>query len=280
MSANLDLVRSICAAWDRGDYRSVEWADPSIEYVLPDAPLPVKLTGTAQMADAWRDFLDAWESVRTEVEEYRELPDGEHVLALVSAAARGKRSGLDLTELRWKGAQLFQIREGKVTRLVNYTDRAHALADLGLAAEEATLTPAEKLALGQRSYAAFNAGPDIDALLPVWHPQCEWRMGSMGAAFGAESFRGHDGLRAWVAAIDEGWKSFAVEIDEARITGEGVVLVRSHAHGRSRDTHIELSIPAYWQRSTFRDGLIFSVEHLDEPPPEWDDATPITPEAG
>jgi hypothetical protein len=43
------------------------------------------------------------------------------------------------------------------------------------------LTPAEKLALGQRSYAAFNAGPDIDALLSVWHPECEWRMGSWGA---------------------------------------------------------------------------------------------------
>jgi hypothetical protein len=142
------------------------------------------------------------------------------------------------------------------------------------------LTPAEKLALGQRSYAAFNAGPDIDALLPVWHPECEWRMGSIGAAFGAESFRGHDGLRKWVAAIDEGWESFAVEIDEARITGEGVVLLRSHGGGRSRGTHMELAIPRFWQRSTYRDDLIFSVEHLDEPPPEWDDATPITPEAG
>jgi hypothetical protein len=80
-----------------------------------------------------------------------------------------------------------------VIRLVAYSDRDRALADLGLAAEEATLTPAEKLALGQRSYAAFNAGPDIDALLPFWHPQCEWRMGSMGAAFGTESVRGHDG---------------------------------------------------------------------------------------
>jgi ketosteroid isomerase-like protein len=131
------------------------------------------------------------------------------------------------------------------------------------------LTPAEKLALGQRSYAAFSAGPDIDAVLAVWHPECEWRMGSMGAAFGAESFRGHDGLRAWVAAIDEGWENFAVEIDEARITGDGVVLARGHGRGRSRDTHIELSIPRFWQRSTYREGLIFSVEQFDEPPTGW-----------
>ena len=151
---------------------------------------------------------------------------------------------------------------------------------MGLAAEEATLTPAEKLALGQRSYAAFNAGPDIDALLAVWHPECEWRMGPWGAVLGTESFRGHDGLRAWVAALEEGWEHLAVEVDEARITGDGVVLARGHSRGRSRDTHMELSTPRFWQRSTYRDGLIFSVEQFDEPPPEWDEATPIMPEAG
>jgi hypothetical protein len=81
------------------------------------------------MADSWRGVLDAWESFRTEVDEYRVL-DNEHVLALVSAAARGKTSGLDLTEMRWKGATLFEVRDGKVSRLVNYWDRNRALADL------------------------------------------------------------------------------------------------------------------------------------------------------
>jgi hypothetical protein len=136
------------------------------------------------------------------------------------------------------------------------------------------MTPAEKLALAQRSYAAFSAGPDIEALLPLYHPECEWRMGSMGAAFGTESFRGHGSLRAWAAALDEAWENLGVEIDEAKITREGVLLIRGHTYGRSRDTHIDLSIPAFWQEARFRDGLILSVIQFDEPPPEWDAATP------
>ena len=99
---------------------------------------------------------------------------------------------------------------------------------------------------------------------------------SIGAAFGTEAFRGHDGLREWASALGEGFEDFAADIDEAKITTEGVLLLRGHNHGRSRGTHIDLSTPAFWQQVTFRDGLAFMVVQFDEPPPEWDDATPIT----
>jgi SnoaL-like protein len=69
----LDLVRSICAAWERGDFsRSVEWAHPDIECVLTDGPVPGSWTGLAEMAETWRGFLSAWKEYRVEADEYRE----------------------------------------------------------------------------------------------------------------------------------------------------------------------------------------------------------------
>jgi hypothetical protein len=36
------------------------------------------------------------------------------------------------------------------------------------------MTPEEKLHRSLRSYAAFSAGPDVDALIPLYDPACEW----------------------------------------------------------------------------------------------------------
>ena len=131
MSTNLDLVRSIYADWERGDFGRADWAHTDIEYVRPDGPSPGSSTGLAEMANALRDLLSAWEGVRVEAEKYRELDD-ERVLVLSHWAGRGKTSGMDLGQLGSKGASLFEIRDRKVTRIVAYWDRDRALADLGI----------------------------------------------------------------------------------------------------------------------------------------------------
>jgi ketosteroid isomerase-like protein len=133
-SANVELVRSIYAAWERGDYSSAEWAHPEIEYLIADGPEPGTWTGLSGMANAMRDFLSAWEGLRSEPEEYREL-DGGRVLVFTSFSARGKTSGLEVGQIWTKGAHLFHIHDGRVAKLAYYMDSNRAFADLGLAPE-------------------------------------------------------------------------------------------------------------------------------------------------
>ena len=74
VSANLELVRSIYVAWERGDYSSTAWAHSEIEYVRADGPVTGTWTGV-DVAEGWRDFLGAWDEFRIEAEDYRELDD-------------------------------------------------------------------------------------------------------------------------------------------------------------------------------------------------------------
>jgi ketosteroid isomerase-like protein len=76
-------------------------------------------------------FVSAWQWLRTEAEEFRELDD-EHVLVLVRYAGRGKASGVRLREIEARSASVYRVRKGKVVRLVLYWDRDAALEAVGL----------------------------------------------------------------------------------------------------------------------------------------------------
>ena len=128
-SANLDLVRSICSAWERGDYSSAEWAHPDIEYVRVAELDPDTRRGLAGMVEGARTVFDAYEHVRFVIDSYRELDD-DRVLVLHHASG-----GLEIGHVDRGTALLFQLRDGKVTKHVVYFDRDRALAELGLTPE-------------------------------------------------------------------------------------------------------------------------------------------------
>jgi ketosteroid isomerase-like protein len=133
-SPNLNFVRAIRAAMERGDFSSTEWADPEIEWIFADGPNPGRWTGLGALTESTRDFLSAWEGFHAVADHYRELDD-ERVLVLTNYRGRAKRSGLELAKMGAKGAVLYHVRNGKVTRLTFYFDREHAFAELGLSSE-------------------------------------------------------------------------------------------------------------------------------------------------
>ena len=129
MSESLDLVRSIYADWERGDYYgSTAWAHPEIEFVVMDGPSPGGLTSVSAVEDNWRVFQETWEDYRVSANDYREL-DADRVLVLARFSGRGKTSGVEMAQL---AANIFTLRAGKVVALTIYWDRDRALADLGL----------------------------------------------------------------------------------------------------------------------------------------------------
>ena len=124
-------MRSIYADWERGDFSSAEWADPEIEFVNGDGPEPGNVKGVAAMAAMWGQFLREWKGYSVEVDEYRELDD-ERILVLIRNKGRGKASGLEVADVEPRSANLFHLRDGKVTRLTAWWSRDRALAELSI----------------------------------------------------------------------------------------------------------------------------------------------------
>ena len=96
---NLDLVRSVFAEWERGEFSTrPEWADPGMEFEIPDGPEPSTRTGI-DASPGVEAFLGLWEHLRFEAEEYRELDDGS-VLALsrMTGPRKGQRRGRGPTQ--------------------------------------------------------------------------------------------------------------------------------------------------------------------------------------
>jgi ketosteroid isomerase-like protein len=131
VSANLNLVKSIYADWERGDWSSAEWADSEIQFEMVGGLIDGTWIGIAEMGRAWERMVNAWDDLTANPEEFRELDDG-RVLVLLHNSGRGRESGIEIEEFSTRSANVFTIRDGKVKRLVLYWDRDRAIADLGL----------------------------------------------------------------------------------------------------------------------------------------------------
>ena len=126
---NVEAVRRVYERWAVGDFSaSVDLFDPAAVLVIgsdfPDAGTYEEL---AEIREYMRGFLEPWTRVTIAAEELTD--GGDAVLAAVRQSGVGESSGVE-TELRY--FQVWTFRAGKVVRLENFRDPAHARAAAGV----------------------------------------------------------------------------------------------------------------------------------------------------
>ena len=102
---------------------------------------------------------------------------------------------------------------------------------------------------------AFNER-DLTALLDTFDEDVE--LLPFSAKLDGNHYRGPDGVRRWLAELDDEWSEWRVELDELETYGERV-LSTGRIVAQARDTGIAAEVPASWV-STVRDGVIVRLE--------------------
>ena len=130
--ANVEIVRAALETWNRS-WRGGDLG-PALDVMDPDVVLdfsgnvfnPRVLRGHEGFRQLMADVAEVWDEVTFDVEEL--IPTDDGVLTLVVARARGRASGVAIED---RVAQVFTLRDGKITRVQAYADREEALATVG-----------------------------------------------------------------------------------------------------------------------------------------------------
>lgn len=128
--------------------------------------------------------------------------------------------------------------------------------------------------LCRQSYAAFRR-LDSDRALALYHPDCEWEVGAAGAALGATTYRGHNGVRKLIDDVREVYPDWHPVIEEMRLREDGALLVRGRVEATASGSGMALEIPVLGQIIEFRDRRILRVVQTGFPPPGWDGAAAV-----
>jgi ketosteroid isomerase-like protein len=130
---NVELVRSVFDAWNRGELGDVlPFVAEDIEWLeiegLPDAMAGEEIRGSESVRSMLESLFDVWESYRLEPEVVRAVGDN-RVFAVLREVARGRVSGAEVAG-RW--GYVIEIRDGKVARVEAYRNAERALEAAGL----------------------------------------------------------------------------------------------------------------------------------------------------
>jgi ketosteroid isomerase-like protein len=129
---NAEAVRRTCEAWERGELETwletlhpdVVWDTTHFEGWLEGAIYRGRDAVRHFLVDEWRG---SWDRYEARVEEVADA--GDRVLVFWSQRMVGAGSGVPVV---LDSAQVCTVRDGKLARVDNYTDRAEALKAVGL----------------------------------------------------------------------------------------------------------------------------------------------------
>ena len=113
----------------------------------------------------------------------------------------------------------------------------------------------------RRGYEEYAAGRLADYIGLVADPEFELDMTKWGPA--AYTYRGIDGFRSFLRALDTLWERF--DIQPVRFVEAGdhvVVVIQVEARGRESGAEVSAQYANTW---TFRDGRVIRAEWVDEP---------------
>ena len=127
---NVEVVRALLSAFDRGDYEAaLEGLDSEIEWQVPPGIAIGRevYRGRGEVQRGFAEWLAAWDMHRYELEEL--LDHGDHVVVGGMQIGRGRGSGV---EVRLPTFHVVTLRDGKITRHRSFRDRGEALEAAGL----------------------------------------------------------------------------------------------------------------------------------------------------
>jgi ketosteroid isomerase-like protein len=128
---NVEVAKRVIDAFNRRDADAIfECVNPDIEW-FPAVPVSFgggALRGREGIESYLRDVSDTWEEYRVLSEDFRDLGENQ-VLVLSRVEGRGASSGGRVDEAM---GQIFDIRDGKISRVRTYLDHDEALKAVGL----------------------------------------------------------------------------------------------------------------------------------------------------
>jgi ketosteroid isomerase-like protein len=184
----------------------------------------------------WLRQLWIYDEVSIDVERIIDLDDG----ALSITQFHGTSAGAPSVD--WPWCHLFAFKDGRISQVQSFLDRAEALEAVGLS-EHPVQDNAERV----RGAAAAANRRDFDAFVAFVSPDVVWESRSSSAFPGfRDVYRGRAEVREWVAQALQVIEDARTTVEEVVDLGDDRLLVEMVRTGRGKGSGVPAEVRDWW----------------------------------